>query len=180
MNIREKNEFQHQLLLALQQDFEVVEIPSILRSAQEENLPMDILTTLHRDYGHGLHQVMGEYYFFPVPQEQGEETIHYFSTMLNLENEIREDCLPQLRQAVCALNFYLQCGNFVVNPSGTLLGFRFVTPILGDMSFAQALQMLNLNIGHSLDLAEQYVDSLIRLAHGTLRLEDFMYQMPKL
>lgn len=176
MNKLEIKQFQHELLLALKKDFEQVEIPIALRDAREENLPMDILTSLHLNYGHGQHEVMGEYYFFPMPEE--DVPAHYFSTMLNLENEIRQDCLPQLREAVCALNFYIQCGSFVVNPTGTLLGFRFITPIPVDFKFEQALQLMNLNVGHSLELAEHHVDDLIRVAQGKLSLKDFMFQMP--
>lgn len=176
MNHFEMKELQHKLLVALKQDFEEVEVPVTLRNAEGENLPMDILTTIHLDYGQGRHEVMGEYYFFPMPQE--DVSAHYFSTMLNLENEIRQDCLPQLREAVSALNFYLQCGSFVVNPSGTLLGFRFITPIPFNFSFEQALQLMNLNVGHSLELAEHHVDDLIRVAQGKLSLQDFMFQMP--
>lgn len=176
MNNIEAKQFQRELLLALKKDFEEVEIPVTLQDAQEENLPMDILSSLHLDYGHGQHEVMGEYYFFPVPQE--EVSTHYFSTMINLENEIHQECLSQLREAVSALNFYIQCGSFVVNPSGTLLGFRFITPIPVNFSFDQALELMNLNVGHSLELAEHHVDDLIRVAQGKLSLQDFMFQMP--
>lgn len=176
MNKLEIKQFQHELLLALKKDFEQVDIPVNLRDAKEENLPMDILTSLHMDYGHGQHEVMGEYYFFPMPGEQA--AAHYFSTMINLENDIHKDCLPQLREAVSALNFYVQCGSFVVNPAGTLLGFRFVSLIPMDTTFENALQMMNLNVGHSLELAESQVDGLIRLAQGELDLQDFMRQMP--
>lgn len=165
------------VLAALQRDFESHKVPVVLRSAEGENLPTDILTTLHRNFGRDLDEAMGEFYFFPVP---GEDTpVLYFSSVINLTEDVEEEFREDVAKAVSVLNFYLECGAFVMNPQGNLLAFKFISPILADLDDTQIIAAANVNVGHSLQISERYADCLLRLCDGRETLEHFMELMPQ-
>ena len=56
---------QSDVLMALKADFEENNVPVVLRNAGENGIPVDILTTLHRNFGRNMDEVMGEFYFCP-------------------------------------------------------------------------------------------------------------------
>lgn len=169
---------QYSMLNRLKAEFEEQGVPAMIRNAEEEHLPMDILTTLHREFGASSDEVMGEYYFFPIRTEG--ETVHYFTSMLSLTEDIAPECRDSLTKAIEVVNFYLECGAFVINQRGSLLAYKFVLPIPNSLGEERIFEMVDLNAGHSLQLAERYADRLIRLADGRETLEHFMQGMPQL
>lgn len=166
---------QNNLLNQLKLVFEENNVPVVLRSAGEEDIPMDILTTLHREFGMDLDEVMGEFYFLPT-RDGG--TIHYFTSMLSLTEDMDPEFVPAVSEAVRVLNFYLECGAFVLNPAGNLLAFKLVSPIPVSYSMEQLLEIININAGHAIQITERYVDNLLRLSDGRDSLERFMEMMP--
>ena len=175
--MNELQSMQYYILEQLKADFEANHVPAVVRNAAEENLPMDILTTLHRRFGLNMDEVMGEFYFFPAMS--GTASVHYFTSMITLTEEMAAEYVPMVTEAVNVLNFYLECGAFVMNPQKNLLAFKFVTPIPAELSEEQILQMANLNVGHALQLSERYAASLLQLSDGSGSLESFMELMPK-
>ena len=177
INMNELQSIQYYILNQLKADFEANNVPVVLRSSGEENIPMDILTTLHRRFGRDLDEVMGEYYFFP--SNGGQAAVHYFTSMISLTEDMAAEYAPVVTKAMDILNFYLECGAFVMNPREKLLAFKFITPIPADLPAERILQIANINVAHSLQLAERYADHLLRLSDGRESLESFMELMPK-
>lgn len=170
-------QIKNDIFTALKADFEANHVPAILRRAKEEGIPTDILTTLHRNFGGNADEVMGEFYFLPIPG--GEKEVLYFSTMLSLDENMKPEYADDVGKAIEVLNFYLECGAFVMNRKSGLIGFRFVTPVFAHWRLEQMLETVNLNVAHSLQITERYVDSLIMMAHGHETLEHFMQLMPE-
>lgn len=177
INMNELNSIQYNLLNQLKLAFEENNVPTVLRSAGEEDIPMDILTTLHRRFGSDLDEVMGEFYF--LPSINGTGTLHYFTSMISLTEDMAPEFVPAVSQAVGILNFYLECGAFVLGSGGKLLAFKLVSPMPVTYPKAQLLELMNINAGHALQITERYVDHLLRLADGRDSLEHFMELMPQ-
>lgn len=176
INMNEIKTVQYNLLNQLKLVFEENSVPTVLRSAGEADIPMDILTTLHREFGMDLDEVMGEFYFLPT-KDGG--TIHYFTSMISLTEDMDPEFVPAVAEAVRVLNFYLECGAFVMNPTGNLLAFKLVTPVPVSYTTEQLLELININAGHALQITERYVDNLLRLSDGRHSLEHFMEMMPQ-
>lgn len=167
---------QKDILESLKAGFEANDVPAILRSASGENIPVDILTTLHRNFGRNMDEVMGEFYILPM--KTGDRTLLFFSTLITLTEDMEPSFAETVEKAITALNFYLECGAFVINPQKNLLGLRMVTPLLAENSKEALLEAANMNAALSLQIAERYTDSLLMLSDGRNTLEHFMELLP--
>ena len=162
---------------ALKADFDENKVPAVLRGADQENIPLDILTTLHRGMGKNLDEVMGEFCILPV--NAGDKTLLYFSTLFTLTEDMDPVFAKPVLKAIQVLNFYVECGSFVLSRQGTLLGYRMVTPMMSTWSKERLYETANLNIALALQVTERYVGSLLMLADGRDTLEHFMELMPE-
>ncbi len=153
--------------------FESEKVPAVLRKMdEEEGLQMDVLATLHTEFGNKEDEVMGEFYFLPLPD--GADGVCYFSSVITLTETIDPLCLGAVCQVVAMLNFYLEYGAFAVNTEGNVLAYKMVTPIFTDMEDEQLYRTVDMNMAHALGVAEDYAGILIRLAEGDSSLPDVM------
>lgn len=168
---------QSYILESLKGDFDENNVPAILRSASSENIPVDILTTLHRNFGRNMDEVMGEFYILPV--NTGKKTILFFSSLITLTEDMDPAFADGVEKAIMGLNFYIECGSFVLNRQRTLLGLRLVTPLPADAPKETLLESANMNVALALQIGERYADSLLMLSDGRETLEHFMELLPK-
>lgn len=167
---------QSDVLVALKADFEENNVPVVLRNAGENGIPVDILTTLHRNFGRNMDEVMGEFYFLPL--RTGEKPVLYFSALISLTDSLPPEHADTVAKALEVLNFYLECGSFVLDRQTRLLAYKLVTPVFAHWGKEQILEAANMNVGHALQISERYTDSLLMLADGRESLEHFMELMP--
>lgn len=169
-------EFREKVLSDLKAEFESYDVPAVLRTV-EEGMPTDILTTLHREMGPRSDEVMGEYYFMPVEGEGVD--IHCFSVSLTLSEDLPENKVAILQEAIRSLNYYLMDGVFLISPDGTQLIYRCTTVFKMTLPYELAMDMIQIIIGLSLQTVEKWVESLLDLESGDAELEDFMELIPE-
>ena len=169
-NNRDKAEREAMLLQKLQADFDKIDVETNF-APPDEKMPVAILRTLHEEYGFAAADVMGEFYFFPMPE--GAPDIHYFTCMLSLMEELDGNHEQELCEAIAKLNFYLGCGAFALERDGDTLVYKLVTLISVNTSDEDALAQMNAAAAHAIQLPEKYTMILEKIAAGTASLDEF-------
>ena len=169
-------EFQDKILEDLKKEMESYEIPVVLRK-KEEGLPTDILTTLHREMGAKSDEVMGEYYFMPITGDNAD--VYCFTVSLSLDDDLSEDKVDIMQEAIRTLNYYMIDGNFLISPDKTTLIYRCTAMFKIDLPYDRGMEMIQIVIGVALQTVDKWVKELLDLDRGDLTLEGFMKYMPK-
>lgn len=168
-------QFRYNVLNKLRQVFDSLDLAAILRDPLE-GLPTHILNVLHTGLGYAEDEVMGEYYFLPIQEENAK--FHLFSSMLTLSEDMPEEKYEEMGRAVNILNFYLPVGAFVFSKPEKIMAFKYTSLIPVEFSEEEALNSIDGNIGMSLHLVDQYLDVLMKLMNGELAFEDFLDTLP--
>ncbi len=147
-----------------------------LFTMEELDAPMDMLRAIVTDYGAGLTDVLAEFSFIPFP---GPQEVWYFSSTLTIKEDISKYGVSALSGAVARLNFYLPYGCFAVNPEGNMLIYKAVTAIRSDHDEEKIYEDIELSADTALLIPESYTDLLVKVAEGTLLLQDFIDSLPK-
>lgn len=169
-------EFQDKILEDLKNELESYEVPAVIRK-KEEGLPTDILTTLHREMGAKSDEVMGEYYFMPITGDNVD--VHCFTVSLSLSEELSEDKVDIIEEAIRILNYYMIDGYFLISPDKTTLIYRCTAMFKIDLPYDRGMEMIQIVIGVALQTVDKWVKELLDLDRGDLTLEGFMKYMPK-
>jgi hypothetical protein len=88
-NMNKLEQFRYNVLEKLRQAFDTLDMAAILRDPLED-IPTHMLNVLHTELGHSEEEVMGEYYFLPIDDENAK--FHLFSSMLTM-NMMKWDAL---------------------------------------------------------------------------------------
>ncbi len=169
MKIEELESMQKELLHGVEAVFKEGDVATIYREKGEEDLPCDVLSVLITNVGPDSDEIMGEFLFVPLPSDEG---VMYFSAGIALEDEVPILHLDTLCEAMAAVNFIIPVGNFSLH--GSSLYFKFSQPIPTSFAKEDIQALVELAVAHSLDVAGQYVSSLLRVANGKETLETFV------
>ncbi len=168
-------EFQDKILEDLKKEMESYDVPTVLRK-KEEGLPTDILTTLHREMGPKADEVMGEYYFMPITGDNAD--VHCFTVSLSLSEELSEDNVDVIEEAIRILNYYMIDGYFLISPDKSTLIYRATAMFKIDLPYERGMEMIQIVIGVALQVVDRWVNKLLDLDHGAMTLESFIKYMP--
>lgn len=169
-------EFQDKILEDLKTELESHEVPTVMRK-KEDGLPTDILTTLHREMGAKHDDVMGEYYFMPITGDNVD--VHCFTVSLSLSEDLPEDKVDVIQDAIRTLNYYMIDGTFLISPDKTTLFYRSTALFKIDLPYERGMEMIQIVIGIALQVVDRWVKELLDLERGDMTLEEFMKYMPK-
>lgn len=164
------NSLERRVLKRIEEMFVQEDIATIYRPEGEGDVPTDILSCLLTEVGPTSEEIMGEYMFIPTPPEVTE--ILYFSGVVTLAEEIDETYLPQIHQAINALNCMVPMGSFLL--SGTVLAYRLNAPILAKIGEDAVVSTVDELVAGGLDIATQYASSLLQVARGVEELQTFV------
>lgn len=154
---------------------ETVEEASLF-TKEELETPMDIVRALLTDYGPGLMDVLAEYSFIPF---EGPQEVWYFSSIITIKMDVPKDGVSALCGAISRLNFYLPYGAFCINAAGDLLIYKSVTAIRTDHNDKEIYENMELSADTALLVAEEHTDMLVKVANGTMLLDDFIDTLPQ-
>ena len=164
-------EIQSLVLQSLLEEFKLAEIPAEI-SAQSENGIADILVTDHTDVGIHGEEVMGEYYFAPLAEE--DSLIQYFIVTQTLTEDLPAEHLEALQLALTKINFTLPKGAFVIDKNDHVLTYRYVSVYRDNEDPERMREMIRYHIVTSLRFVGDWIDVLTGLMEGTLSKEKFM------
>ena len=168
--------FRRDVLDGMKSLLDEMEITNMIREA-DEVMPMPMLTTLHRNLGMAGNEVMGQFYFLPLLDE--EQPFHFFTSVLTLDEEVPAEKYEDLAMAATMLNFYLPAGSFVVEKDGGVLAYKSTNFIPVNTSLEDALVLADANMGIAFNLTDAYVDAFMQLLHNEITLEQFELELPE-
>lgn len=170
-------ERKEKLLKMLQAKMKEWEIESVYRDGKEEALPTDILTVLVTEYGNGLEDVLGEFFFMPAIEGQPEDAFR-FNCVFTLTEELDAQNLPDLYEAIGTLNYYTETGTFAVNKAGGMLVYRNSIALPAEMEDEAAMELIEANVAFSLNVSERFADLLLRVNDGRMSMREFRGLLP--
>lgn len=165
---------QLQVLKNLKEMLDSVDITNVLR--EEETLQMPILTTLHDNLGYENNEVMGEFYFLPLFGEN--QKFHYFTVVMTLDEEVPQEKVQVLSDAVNMLNYYMPIGAFTVQKNGGILAYKHAGLLPIDMDTEKLVDLADGMIGSAMSLVNDYVDPFMQLLNGQITLAQFELELP--
>lgn len=165
------------LLKMLQERMKEWDIASVYRDSESEKLPIDILTTLIEDFGNSLEDAMGEFFFMPKIEGREEDAL-YFNSVLTLSENLTEEMLPALYEAISILNYYTESGTFAVNKDGDMLVYRNSVALPLEMSDETVFEMILANVAFSINVAERFSDLLLRVCDHRMSIEELRGMLP--
>ena len=148
-----------------------------LFSAEELEIPVDMLRVLVTGYGPQLIDILAEYSFLPLPGEADE--VWYFSSVLTIETDIPREKAAALSNAIARLNFFMPYGGFCLSPEGDMLTYKSVTALRSDEQDDTLYKDIELSADTALLVPENYTDSLLRILDGRLSLSEFIEMLPE-
>jgi len=168
-------QYYRNILEKLKIDFDALDMATIL-SEPSEDIPTYILNVLHTELSFEEEEVMGEYYFLPLKDENPR--YHVFTSMLTLSEQMPEVKYEDLGRAANLLNFYLPTGAFVFSKPEGIIAYKHSSLIPMGYDQQEALKLIDGHIAMSLNIVHQYMDIFMKLMKGKMSLNDFLNTLP--
>ena len=159
----------HELLAKMADSLNEDLIPAQL-SEPEEAAGIEILSVYFDGLGMDHDPVLGEFFFSPGQSE--EDRVLHFNAVLTLADEIDEERLPALYEAMSYINYRLPCGSYALDREHTYLVYKLVTPLSAELPGELLFAEMNVGAGNAVACCDLYMDTLLRLLEGELTIED--------
>lgn len=172
MDINKINEERHEVLEGISKDLENEMVASVLRTATDDENSPEILTVDFDELGLGHDSVLGEFYFYPVTSD--EDTVGLFSSVLTVAEEIPEENLPAVYEAISVLNFHILTGAFGVSKDRRFLAYKQCVTYSLDMTKEELRKHVDITMGNVVSTVDQWVDMVIRISEGEGSVEDVL------
>ena len=158
--IKERNELLIRLRDSLQEEMITCEIGEPLNAEEPE-----ILTVVLDAFGDEERDgAAGEFFFMPF--STGEERVQYFCAVLTLMDDIPEENLPALYEAMSHINFALPCGSYSVDREGRFLTYKLTVPLPAELQGDALYDEMNICVSNAVNTADAYADILIKISCG--------------
>ena len=109
-------------------------------------------------------EVLGEFYFQPLNSD--EDVVGFFTCVMTLSEEVYEETLARLYEAISVLNFYIPNGAFGVSKDMGAITYRvcLVYPLTTEKD--ALFDLANAAMGNTLTLLDRWVDIVLRISEG--------------
>jgi len=164
MGTKEK---QKNVILKVKEIFEGLNIPTVLSEATKDD-ENDVLSVAIEGYGLNAETVVGEFSF--IPWARAASGVSYFSAIMELCESLPRKNISDLYKAVNRINYALPYGKFSVSPDESKLLFSAEEVLLDSDSEDAIFSTVNTVISHAMDIPEPYMDILIKLSAGRVKL----------
>ena len=154
----------HELLTRLGDSLLEEMIACEIAEPQSEEEP-EILTVLLDTFGDGEREgAAGEFFFMPFSSE--EDRVQYFCAVLTLMDDISEENLPALFEAMSGINFALPCGSYSVDRDHRFLTYKLTVPLPAELNSDALYDEMNICVSNAVNSADAYADTLIKISCG--------------
>ena len=153
MNINEVKEARHEILDALNTEFNEAMIAAVL--TEEQDGEPEMIQAVLDEMGDPDDEPVGQFLFRPLQSE--EDTVQYFVSIITLWDELPEDRLGQLYEALAYINFSLPTGCFSIDKDHRFLCFVLSLPLPMDLPKDEVFRQVDLSIGNAIGVADMYM-----------------------
>ncbi len=172
MDIKKINKERHEILESIGEDLEKEMVASVMRKATEDKESPEILTVDFDELGLGHDSVLGEFYFYPVGSE--EDTVSFFASVLTVADELSEENLSNVYEAISILNFHMLSGAFGVSQDHRFLAYKQCVAYSLDMDKESLRKHVDLTMGNAVSIVDQWADMVLRISEGEGTVDDIL------
>ncbi len=171
MDLEEITRERHELLERLKDSLQEELIACESFTPKDEGAP-EILTVVLDGIGEegGREGAVGDFFFMPLYSE--EDKVQYFCAVLTLMDDVDNDRLPALFEAMSYINFELTSGNFCIDREKSILAYKLTLTLPMDVSGDVIYEAMNFCLDDAVNVADLYADILIKISDGGATLED--------
>ena len=150
------------------------ELIAALLTVAGENKDTDVIRVVFDEMGFDNEDgAVGEF-FFASPGSEEDAVAHFVST-ITIADDISGEHMAELYAAMAGLNCYLPCGAFGVTRDGSILLYKLVTPIPMDLTGDALKNQVDICMGNSVAVCDQYADLLLKVLAGEMN-RDGMFE----
>ena len=171
MNIEEKIQERKELLERMKESLQDDLIACEVAEREMEGVPVVlnvILDTLAKDDAE--EGAFGEFFFDPIASEEDE--IQHFSCVITLMDDLPQEHLPELFEALAYINFILPCGRYCIDKDRSFLAFRLTVPLPMELSGDALFDQMNICMANAVAGADIFLEPLVQLASGEITLDE--------
>ncbi|MBO6241250.1 MAG: hypothetical protein J6O61_10555 [Butyrivibrio sp.] len=169
MNKKKIMKERHELLTRIQGEMQENYTAALIREPENENDP-PILSIVFDGLGMEHDDAFGEFYFLPLPD--GEARAQHFSAVITIADDIKEDHLSELFEAMSYINFALPCGAYSIDSQKRFMAFRMTAPLPIDIDPEELYKEVNIVIGNAVAITDVHMDILLKVMAGEMTVED--------
>lgn len=161
-----------EILEKISEELASTQIPAeILKTEAYENGP-EILTVDLYELGVEHDETLGEFYFMPLAT--GDDKTGFFNGIITLTEELEQEHLDKLYEAISILNFHMLSGSFGVSQDKRFLSYKLTIPYPLDMEKEELYSLVNCAMGNAVTVCDQWVDIVLRISEGKGDVQDVM------
>ena len=173
-DIKKRNEERRAILDRIVGDLQENLIAAMIREPEsDEETP--IISVIFDGLGMEHDEVFGEFYFLPFPDEDVD--FQHFSAVITIADEIKEEHLSELFEAMSYINFVLPGGSFCIDSEKQFLAFRLNVPLPADMDNEELYHEINIVMGNAVALTDIYMDQLLKIMDGEKSVEELKKEL---
>ena len=168
MNINDIENMRSELLDRMVDDFNEALIAAGVAEIENEDAPKivrAILDEIGDDEG-----AIGEFYFSPIDSEDDE--VQIFNALITLSEEVREESLANLYEAMSYINFTIPSGAFSIDKDHRFLCFRLSVPMGIDAGREEVYELINIATANAVAIADGYAGVLMDVIDEKMSLND--------
>ena len=121
------------------------------------------------ELGDGDMDIIGDFYFRPLQTEN--DGAHIFMSVITISNEVPEERLPELYEAMSYVNFNLPAGSFSIDKDHRFFCYVLSTLIPIGLDDASVFQEMDIAVGNAFAIADTYIGILTDVLNGKIGAE---------
>ena len=164
----------HKVLEKIQNEMQESLIAAQIITTDEEDSP-EVLNVVLDGIGFGGEEAIGEFCFLPLISDETE--VQYFSSVISIADELDEDSLQILYEAMSYINFRMMGGSFCIDQNHSFLVYKLTVPVSVLLTDEALYEQVNMYMGTATAMADQYMDLLLRMLDKELTLNDVIISL---
>ena len=162
-------EERHGILEQICNDLNEALIAAVVSTAEEIPDSPEILNVHFDEIGVSHDEVFGEFFFHNIVSE--EDVTGIFNGLFTIYDNLPEENLAKVYEAISVLNYYIRNGAFGVSADRKMLTFRVCLPYPLATGKQELYDMVNTTMGNAYVILDEWVDIVLRVAEGETDVE---------
>ena len=129
-----------------------------------------VLSVVFEDLGFDSESAIGDFYFRPMISD--DDKVQHFCALITIADELNEDNLPSVYEAMSYINAKAVCGSFCIDKDKNFMAYRLCVPLSTSMTEDQLFEAMNVVMGNAVAACDMYMDILVRVMDGEATVQD--------
>jgi len=169
-NNRQADEFQKNVLFGLKEVFDQQKRACVFNESDYEN-EVNCLSVLYSDLGEDACEVLGEFCFLPVRED---EKYCMFNIIFSITEDVNIEYFDELSRVVEKINFSLPIGAFILDDKECILAYKHVCIMRYEDNIEAVVDYIKTILCFIKKVVEENVSILTRVERGEVSYEQFL------